>query len=115
MACRYIVFFKLRKPLLLLPGRVDHIVMAVCCLHNFLMSNKSTKHPETIFDRENTQTGIVEPGSWIAEGMPDINMLPLGNVGSNNYSNEAKRIRDEFKEFFVTPQGELPWQYSRLS
>jgi hypothetical protein len=43
------------------------------------------------------------------------NTLPLGNVGSNNYSNEAKRIRDEFKEFFVTPQGEVPWQYCHLS
>jgi hypothetical protein len=47
--------------------------------------------------------------------MPDNNMLPLGNVWSNNYSNEAKRIRDEFKEIFVTSQGEVPWQYSRLS
>jgi hypothetical protein len=79
------------------------------------MSNKSTKHPETIFDREDTETGIAEPGSWRAKGMPDISMLPLGNVGSNNYSYEVKRIRDEFKEFFVTPQGEVPWQYSRLS
>jgi hypothetical protein len=76
---------------------------------------KSTKDPETIFDRENTQTGIVEPGSWSAEGMPDNNTLPLGNVGSNNYSNKAKRIREEFKELFVTPQGEVPWQYSSLS
>jgi hypothetical protein len=46
--------------------------------------------------------------------MPDINMFPLGNVGSNNCSNEAKRIRDEFKEFVVTSQDEVPWQYSRL-
>jgi hypothetical protein len=59
--------------------------------------------------------GVVEPGSWRAEGITDINMLPLCNVGSNSYSNEVKRIRDKFKEFFVTPQGEVPWQYSRLS
>jgi hypothetical protein len=47
--------------------------------------------------------------------MPDNNMSPVGKVDSNNYSNEVKKIRDEFKEFFVTPQGEVPWQYSRLS
>jgi hypothetical protein len=70
------------------------------------------KTPERIFDRGNTQTRIVEPGSWRGEGMPNNN---ISNVGSNNYSNEAKRIRDEFKEFFVTPQGEVPWQYSCLS
>jgi hypothetical protein len=52
-------FFKLRKPLLLLPEMVDHTVMAVCCLLNYTMSKKSTKHPETISDREHTQTGIV--------------------------------------------------------
>jgi hypothetical protein len=107
------VFRVLRKPLLL-PERVDHIVMAICCLRNYIMSNKSTKHPEKIFDRENTQTGITEPGNWRGEGMPD-NMLPLGNAGCNNYSNEAKRIRDEFKEFFVTLRSEVPWQHSRPS
>jgi hypothetical protein len=109
------VFRVLRKPLLLLPEKVDHVVMAVCCLHNYIMSKKSTKHPETMFDRQSTETGIVEPGSWRGDGTPDNNMLPLGIVCSNNYSNEAKRIRDEFKEFFVTPHGEVPWQYSCLS
>jgi hypothetical protein len=54
--------------------------------------------------------GIVEPGNWRAEGMPDNSMLPLDNVGNNSYSNEAKRIRDEFEEFFVTPQGALAAQ-----
>jgi hypothetical protein len=78
------VFQVLRKPLLLLPERVDNVVMAVYCPHNYIMSNKSKKHPETIFDRENTQTGIVETGSWIAEGMPSINMLRLGTAASRN-------------------------------
>jgi hypothetical protein len=64
------------------------------------MSKKFTKHPETMFDRQNTEMGIAEPGSWRGEGMPD-NVLPLGNVCSNKYSSEAKRIRDEFKEFFL--------------
>jgi hypothetical protein len=109
------VFRVLRKPLLLLAEKDDHVVMAVCCLHNYIMSKKSTKHPETMFDRQSTETGIVEPGSWRGERMPDNNMLPLGIICSNNYSNEVKRIRDEFKELFVTPQGEVPWQYSRLS
>jgi hypothetical protein len=44
------------------------------------MSKKSTKRPETMFNRQNTETGIVEPGRWRGEGMPDNNMLPLGNV-----------------------------------
>jgi hypothetical protein len=62
------------------------------------MSNKSTKHPEAIFESENTQRGIVEPRSWREEGMPDNSMLPLGNGGSNNYSNEVMRISDKFKD-----------------
>jgi len=38
------------------------------------------------------------------------NMLPLAQQGSNNYSNNAREIREEFREYFVSPQGEVPWQ-----
>jgi len=41
-------------------------------------------------------------------------MLPLAQQGSNNYSNNAREIREEFREYFVSPQGEVPWQYKLM-
>ncbi|KDR12298.1 hypothetical protein L798_13815 [Zootermopsis nevadensis] len=71
------VFRVLGKPLLLKPDRVVCVVLAACFLHNYLMSKKSTRPPDNMFDRHNAQTGVVEPGTWRAEGMPDGNMSLL--------------------------------------
>jgi len=94
------VFRVLRKPILLAPERVDSIVLAACCLHNYLLSRKSSAMiyaPEGTFDRENPDTGEVIPGSWRHEDKHE-NMLPLAQQGSNNYSNNAREIREEFRE-----------------
>jgi len=110
------VFRVLRKPILLAPERVDSIVLAACCLHNYLLSRKSSAMiyaSEGTFDGENPDTGEVIPGSWRHEDKHE-NMLPLAQQGSNNYSNNAREIREEFREYFVSPQGEVPWQYKLM-
>jgi hypothetical protein len=73
---------------------------------------KSTRPPDNMSDQHNAQSGVVEPGTWRAEGMPDGNMLPLGNVATHNYSRNAKEIRDEHRSYFVSPAGEIPWQHT---
>jgi len=30
-------------------------------------------------------------------------------------SNESKEIREEYKEYFVSPEGEVSWQYRYIS
>lgn len=110
------VFRVLRKPILLAPERIDFIVLAACNLHNWLLSEKSANiyAPEGTFDRENIETGEMIPGSWRNDEMPVESLLPLAQQGSNNYSNNAKEIREDFREYFISPQGEIPWQYKLM-
>lgn len=108
------VFRVLRKPLLLAPERVDSVVLAVCSLHNYLLSEKNSANvyaPEGTFDREILETGEILHGSWRNEDLPADNLVPLVQQGSNNYSNNAKEVREEYREYFVSSQGEVPWQY----
>lgn len=108
------VFRVLRKPLLITPERVESVVLAVCSLHNFLLSEKQSANnyaPEGTFDQENGETGEIIHGRWRNENLTIDNLLPLTQQGSNNYSNNAREIREEYKEYFVSCQGEVPWQY----
>lgn len=108
------VFRVLRKPLLLAPKRVEIVVLAVCSLHNWLLSDKYSANvytPEGTFDRENLETGEMIHGSWRNEELAAESFLPLSQQGSNNYSKNAKEVREEYREYFVSNLGEVPWQY----
>lgn len=95
------VFRVLRKPLLVRPETAESVVLAICVLHNFLLSQ----------DSESTYTAI---DSWCHEGMPNNNVAAVQNIGNDRYGQEPKAIRDELRDFFVTPQGEVPWQYKHI-
>ena len=34
----------------------------------------------------------------------------MNRVGSNNYNKDAKETRNQFKLYFNSPSGSLPWQ-----
>ena len=36
-------------------------------------------------------------------------------VGSNNYTRNARSIRDTFRDFFSSQQGQVPWQYEMVT
>ena len=37
-------------------------------------------------------------------------LLPIGKTGSNNFTLEAKEIRDAYRDYFNSPSGSVPWQ-----
>lgn len=105
LANRFRIFL---SPMLLSPENVEKITLASCALHNFLRSKVPSEYsPPGTFDVENLEDGCVQEGEWradVGEGMPSINF-----VGSNNYSKDAKLIRDEFRTYFNT-SGAVSWQ-----
>lgn len=110
MASRFRV---LRKPLELGPEKTIDVVSAICALHNWLMSKKESKKiyaPSETFDNE--VDGQLISGSWRNELVLEGNCLPLHRNTQN--CTEAKDIREEFKHFFVSPDGEVSWQYKYL-
>lgn len=41
-------------------------------------------------------------------------LLPLKRAGSNNYSRSAKEIRDDFRDYFNSKEGSVPWQWETV-
>ena len=60
-------------------------------------------------DIEDHETGTVIPGSWRAD-TPNSSWLDFFPSCSNNFSNEARVIRDEYKEYFNN-EGAVTWQW----
>lgn len=107
-----VVFRVLRKPLLLEPDKAETVVLACTHLHNFLRRSKSSSAsytPSGTFDYEDTATATLVPGQWRADGMPTGTLLRLKRLPKKP-SQLAKLIREKFSEYFVSPEGSVPWQ-----
>lgn len=54
----------LRKPLEVDISTADHIIRAICCLHNFLLEHSKTRYnPRSLADMENGEHNFI-PGRW---------------------------------------------------
>ena len=81
---------------------------AVVALHNFLMieNNDNLQYcPPNLTDQEGPNGYI--PGEWRrgnSSGLEDIRI-----IGSNNYSTDARVVRDAFKDYFNN-EDSVDWQ-----
>jgi len=101
----------LRKPLIQNPTSTVNIVLAICVLDNFLMStqgSRSSSLQSGLLDTESTDTHEVQCGMWREEGMPSTNLLQLQRRPRPSSQNSTRN------EFFMTPQGEISWQYKHI-
>ena len=109
MPNRWAIF---RSPIPLCPEKVIPITLAVITLHNFLiLSPESSKDyaPAQLIDIEDEVTGDISPGSWRNE-QSSFSWLSFDPVCSNNYSGDAKSIREEYTDYFNN-EGAVPWQW----
>jgi hypothetical protein len=51
--------------------------------------------------------GSFKLGGW-REDNENTGMLNITNLGSNNYSLEAKTVRDNFRDYFNSDAGSVP-------
>lgn len=82
-------------PIYMEPATIDTLIMASCCLHNMLITEKSTSnmnHPN--------RNEII---------MPTQNMRPIRRTGGAEIVS-ALNIRNELKQCICSPQGRLVWQ-----
>jgi hypothetical protein len=107
-------FRVLRKPMIQNPTNTENIVLAVCVLHNFLMTaqgSRSSYLQPGLLDTESTDNHEVQCGMWREEGMPSTSLLQLQRRPRPSSHNST---RDELRELFMTPQGEISWQYKHI-
>ena len=110
LAERFRVF---RRPIHAKISTVESITEAAVGLHNFLMKDRvfNDKYcPPGFVDRE--QNGNLRNSEWRDVVLNDNGLLPVGRCSSNNYGKEAKRVRDDFCNYFCSAKGEVPWQWS---
>ena len=86
------------------PDKVEKIVLCCVVLHNMLRSNFSSDYIPTVAHEET---------SGILPRQEDEPLVPIQSV-PRRASIEAKRIRDEFAEYFSS-EGAVPWQCNLLN
>nr|CAI5846090.1 unnamed protein product [Callosobruchus analis] len=84
------VFRIYQRRLKMNPEHVDKIILATCCLHNFL---RPALIPVQSFDNN----------------LNNDNIKNLRRVGGNA-TVDAMSIRDTFANYFSSPEGAVPWQ-----
>ena len=103
--------FSFHRPIIAHVHKVKAITKAVVALHNFLMSAKNSDNlydycPNNFVDRDGP-TGI-QLGDWRQQERNVNGLVPLCNLGSNNYSQHAKLVREAYKEYFNN-EGAVEW------
>lgn len=85
---------------------VERIIMACVCLHNYqIQTDNACYVPSGFIDSENGSGGLI-PGRSAIQTIP--------RARSNNYSLDARETRKEFKRFFNSPEGSVPWQVQHV-
>jgi len=88
------------------------VIKAIVALHNYLMhdragASQSGYCPNDFIDQE--LQGQVMPGHWRNEAHDGLH--EVSNLGSNNYTREARQARNSYRDFFCSDAGKVPWQW----
>lgn len=105
----------MRKPFELEPHKVNTIVLTMFVFHNLLLRRHSSRKvyaPSGTFDRE--EQGRIVPGSWRGEGDAQCTMLPLQTTNARNPPFATKDVRERFKQYFISGEKEVSWQYEKM-
>ena len=109
-----------RRPIIAKSEKVIVVTKAVVALHNYLMkkctnsdmNNNYSYCPPSYTDQE-TRSGM-KLGDWRKEQENTGGLQQIQQTGSNNYSWEASTVRNNFKNYFCSPEGSIEWQMERV-
>lgn len=110
LAARWRVF---RGLLIADPDKTTIVTQAAIALHNYLRTTDCSLYcPPGMIDSEDGAGRVVQ-GTWRGEGRVD-GLHGLGSVAGNRYKKSAAEVRDTFRDYFVSPEGEIDWQYAMV-
>ena len=98
-------------------AKVEHVqsyTKAAVVLHNFLMHNRPSEQNHSCpdgFADVDLPTRYIE-GEWRKEIEHDTGITSVSRMCSNNYSKQAKDVRDMFSKYFNSQEGQVPWQWN---
>lgn len=117
MSNRWRIF---RRPLIALPKNAVRITKAACVLHNFLQradnnNGGTARHycPSGYTDTYDNDGNVIL-GQWRNDASGG-DLVSLSGTSGNRSSRDAARVRDILADYFVSPQGEVAWQYKHTT
>lgn len=107
MATKFRIF---RQEMTMQPKGCKKLIAAAIVLHNMLRERCGRNYvPPFVIDHEDEEHNVVE-GRWRREDRLDR----IQRFQPRNVPQYAKQMRDRLAEYFVTPEGEVSWQYSKI-
>lgn len=109
-------FRVMRRTMYLDEVKASKVVLAVCALHNMLMSQEKDLYaPLGSYDTE-TADGEIIPGAW-RQDIADNSQVSDATNDTNDTTNDLnetnstpKEIREIFKNYFMSGEGAVHWQ-----
>ena len=92
LSSRFKIF---RRPIIAHVETIKNVTKSCVALHNFLMKEEFERYI---------------PNNSFIEMPPENSFESLSQQGSNIYGHNAKFIRDNFKDYFNSPEGSVKWQ-----
>ena len=111
LAARWRIF---RRPIIAAPDNAAIFTKAAIALHNYLRTNKSSVYcPQGFTDAEDG-VGYLLKRTWRHE-VDDGGLSRIGQIGGNRSSRSAAEVRDMYRDYFMTPEGQVTWQYHHVN
>lgn len=101
----------LRQPIIARVESVHAIVKATCVLHNFLRRRDGVSNDRPYIGNDDVDRDEGDTGAWRAQEEGSC-LTNIGRLGANNPARGAVALRNRFADYFVSPEGMLPWQDS---
>lgn len=109
LAARWRIF---RQPINATPDNVVLFTKAAIALHNYLRVEESGVYcPPGFVDAEDGLGNVIS-GHWREHSCAGLR--PIGRCGANMHGQAAKTIRAAFAAYFLSPRGEVSWQYNHV-
>ena len=102
-----------RRPII---GTVENVILAtkaIVALHNYLMATHKFYFPPSFADSSNGRT--IKPGDWRKEVSCLTGLRGISRIGPNNYTNDAKQVRENCCRYFSSAAGAVPWQLDAVN
>ena len=81
------------------------------CLHNYLRLTENASYASKGFLDSEDNNGSIKSGDWRKITANDKGCFRSFQAHGGRFSYQANVVRENFKEYFLSPEGQVAWQW----